>query len=453
MRLSSIQILRAVAALMVTMYHIRAIEGLAIAEAGIVTASGAVEPGLLSGLWHNGFVGVDMFFVISGFVMVYATQQMTHGGRGAAEFLFARAGRIYPIWWFFASCMALYFLLNYGAPLDVVQAEQGGQSNLAHVLKSYFLIPQPVFPILGVGWTLVHEMYFYAVFAGFMLLPRRWLPVLLAIWALIVVGGTLANQSAVFAGNYLQLAVYPMTIEFILGAVTGLLVVSGRIWRPGVIAILAALSLVACMHFIISPEHSDGVWRDYVLQWGRVLMFGVPCAFLVFAAAGAEILGRVGLLLRVFAAAIGFGCGAAIVGSSGIAVQVGSGLLGAALLAAITYFAIEHMPSLSARLMAGLNALGDWSYSIYLCHMLVLSGLRRFLPAFADVLEKSLGVPAGAADLLRLGSAGPFDNILFVLLSLILTLIVSGLAYRLLERPAARWFARRRRQVFSPQAV
>lgn len=426
MRLTSIQILRAVAALLVTVYHIRAIEGLAIADSGIVSAeTGLPEPGLISGLWANGFIGVDMFFVISGFVMVYATKASIHGARGAVEFLFARATRIYPVWWFFATCMALYFLYAYGVPLDAEQAAASNQSKTAHVLKSYLLIPQPVFPILGVGWTLVHEMYFYVVFAGFMLLPRRFLPLLLALWAMVVFAGTFAGHSVPFAGNYVQLAVYPMTMEFIMGAAAGLLIVSGRVWRPAMITALAALTITVLMQIVTSPEHGDAAWRDHVLQWGRVLMFGVPSAVLVYGAAGLDLKDR---------SKTAFAALEAPNGARFTTVEKRSE-------AGIFTRVFSH-------LRRAMNRLGDWSYSIYLCHMLVLSAVRRLFPISADLLEQHFDMAPGAADWLRIGSSGLMDNLLFALISLVLTLAVSGIVYHLLERPLVGWFGRRRRALF-----
>ena len=64
MKLQSIQILRGMAALLVVIYHIRAMEILAIGKNGLQ------ELPLLNGFISNGYAGVDLFFVISGFIMV-----------------------------------------------------------------------------------------------------------------------------------------------------------------------------------------------------------------------------------------------------------------------------------------------------------------------------------------------------------------------------------------------
>jgi exopolysaccharide production protein ExoZ len=55
------------------------------------------------------------------------------------------------------------------------------------VLASILLLPQAGRPLLVVGWTLVHEMYFYLVFSIGMLIPRRGLPWLLSGWVAVTV--------------------------------------------------------------------------------------------------------------------------------------------------------------------------------------------------------------------------------------------------------------------------
>ncbi len=452
MRLASIQIMRGLAALLVTLYHVRALETLAIADSGMVlSATGAPEPGLMSGLWGNGFIGVDLFFVISGFIMVYVTRDLAQGWRPVASFLFARASRIYPLWWLFASVMVLYFLYAYGVPVDAAQAAKSGQSNLEHLLKSYLLVPQSVFPVLGVGWTLVHEMYFYFVFAAALALPRRWLPYVLLVWGVCVVAGSLGGLSGPFAINYPALIFYPMTVEFILGAFAGLLVASGRIWKPAILLILGAVWLAAVMQLVPTPEGHGAAWTDFILQWGRVLIYGVPSALIIYAVAGLEVQNRLRVLFPAFAAALGFVLGAVLIGGgAALGWQIFAGLAGAVLFGGgITYFNREDRVWMK-RSEDVLVVIGDWSYSIYLCHMLVLSALRRLFPMFAEFGESRMGLPAGTLDILRLGSAGIWDNLVFLIVAIVATLAISGLAYRGFERPLTRRFGRLRRSIFKP---
>jgi exopolysaccharide production protein ExoZ len=111
----------------------------------------AVNPILPSQLdW--GMMGVDLFFVISGFIMVYITRDWREGGgRKVPEFLFARITRIYPLYWVVSGALlAVWFVRP-----DLVFSSS---RNTPELLNSLFLIPAHAYPLLEVGWTLVYEM-------------------------------------------------------------------------------------------------------------------------------------------------------------------------------------------------------------------------------------------------------------------------------------------------------
>lgn len=413
MKLNSVQMLRAVAALLVLFYHVRSIQTRMLAEAGM-DASGRWAP-----IVDNGFAGVDLFFVISGFVMVFVTADGARGPAAAGSFLFARIARIYPSWWLFAGLFTLYMLTAH-AWLDLFgvgwEAIGGGEPPMAYLAKSFALLPQAQYPVLNVGWTLIHEMYFYLVFTAFLLCPHRWLPALLAVWAGLVAIGALAGLSGPIADTLLALAVHPMTLEFILGAGMALLVLTGRRWRPGLVAAGAGIWIVAALWFVLPPEYvpgpdarpiiaglvlSDGQialggvenWSAVMLSWGRVLAYGLPCALLVYGLVSLEIEGR--------------------------------------------------LPTSRA-----LVRLGDWSYALYLCHILVLAGLARLLPHALNWASELFGLPARLAALLQPAAPGLDGNIGFTILACVASILVAGATYTLFERPLMAWFATMRRKLF-----
>jgi exopolysaccharide production protein ExoZ len=204
-KLNSIQVLRAIAALAVLFCHVFAIEE---------GQSGRTSK--LTDFWVAGVHGVDLFFVISGFVIVWVGGRVRPGPLGAADFLYARATRIYPLWWLFAGLMMLFLILTLGLPWDPVRLDRQGLDGPTHLVKSILLWPQGDHPELGVGWTLVHEMYFYIGFSVLILaLPVRYrLPGLLA-WASAVLLGALSGLSANHAGTVVELLFFPMTLQFI----------------------------------------------------------------------------------------------------------------------------------------------------------------------------------------------------------------------------------------------
>lgn len=445
MKLQSIQILRGFAALLVVIYHIRAMEALAIAHNGLT------ELPLLNGLITNGYAGVDLFFVISGFIMVHVTTGVRAGVKSALDFLFARVTRIYPIWWIFAAVMTAMFIvyngLGFGAGWERVSQ---GQPLTPYMIKSFLLAPQPAHPVLGVGWTLVHEMYFYLVFTLFLLVPRRFWHWGLLVWGAAIVGASFVGLTKPFAGDVSALIFYPMTMEFIMGAAVGLAVSGGLGWRGGVVTLIGTLWLLASLTF-------QGAEDDNLLMWGRVVWFGLPCTLLVYGFATLELTRRQAWLLP---AAVGALCAALIsllynlVSDSPFDDRLGAAIM-SAVIGALAMLAVLWLGWLGGqarpdtlralegplgKVHSAFARVGDWSFSLYLCHPMVLAPVRLI---FNTAEEREI-LPA----VFRLGHPGPIDNIALIVTSLTASLLVAWLSYRLLERPISHGFGHLRRAVF-----
>src|SRR6185437_8974059 len=192
---ATIQVLRGVAALLVVLFH--------LVDAERIYGRG---PMLLDGIARLGFAGVDVFFVISGFVMVSVTQGLYGLPKNAALFLGRRVARIYPMYWLFTTVIVLMMLVMPHA----VDPSFFAKSKLA----SYLLWPTGALPILQVGWTLTYEMFFYLVIAaGIAMLRERWVPLLLAGWAVAV----LLAQSLTPTHPWQAVVTSPMAWEFIAG--------------------------------------------------------------------------------------------------------------------------------------------------------------------------------------------------------------------------------------------
>lgn len=116
---------------------------------------------LLESWWHRGMggIGVEIFFMVSGYVICMTAANHKTGG----AFLLSRIRRIYPLYWIFTSLVVLAYLINPNWHLSNFDA---GPLSL---IRSYLILPQAGFPILGVGWTLEHEMVFYVLVGMIML--------------------------------------------------------------------------------------------------------------------------------------------------------------------------------------------------------------------------------------------------------------------------------------------
>lgn len=168
--LDSIQYLRGIAAMMVVVFHVFP----QLQRMGLNWP----EPNALSS-------GVDVFFVISGFVMTYSTAR--HPGRGGLAFLRDRLLRIAPLYWTLSLLMVVLLL-------TMPQLAQTSRFDARHALLSFLFIPamHPVlghyWPLIVPGWTLNYEMFFYVIFALALGSGGRARTVVtgLTVWALVV---------------------------------------------------------------------------------------------------------------------------------------------------------------------------------------------------------------------------------------------------------------------------
>jgi exopolysaccharide production protein ExoZ len=199
----NIEVLRAVAALLVVFCHL-----------GEVSRTLGVFP-------FAGYTGVDLFFVISGFVMAHTTLAHSTSGEpiGPWPFLRNRIARIVPLYWLMT--LAVYAIAVFAPSwLRTTTADP------VFLIKSLLFIPyptpdRPMEPILYVGWTLNIEMAFYAMYAVG-LFARRPLAGLAAVFAVLVVL-TLCGFIWPTNANLLSLYTTPRMLEFGLGMILALL--------------------------------------------------------------------------------------------------------------------------------------------------------------------------------------------------------------------------------------
>lgn len=180
----SIQYLRAIAALSVVWLH----------ELTSI-------PGFIDALGPPRFggSGVDIFFVISGFIMVYTVSAKPVGG---ARFFALRIIRVVPLYWI---CTLAMVGLTYAGLFKTVHWSP------VTLAKSLAFIPYGPFPVLAPGWTLNFEMFFYALFALTLGFPR-W--VMGAVLLALVAAGFMHPEN-VIAQTYTS----PLLLEFLAGMV------------------------------------------------------------------------------------------------------------------------------------------------------------------------------------------------------------------------------------------
>jgi peptidoglycan/LPS O-acetylase OafA/YrhL len=180
--------------------------------------------------------GVDLFFVISGFVMVYSTGA---DPIGRWEFLKRRLFRVVPLYWVVTGLTAALLLVAPALPRDsmfTVGSLIGSLLFWPHINPGD---PMSISPMLKLGWTLNYEMFFYVVFAVFMGLqvPRRIAAMTVIFAGLCLAAGLLHGPAPlIFWGD-------SVTFEFILGAALGWLAMGNwaqKLPGPAWIAVSAA---------------------------------------------------------------------------------------------------------------------------------------------------------------------------------------------------------------------
>jgi exopolysaccharide production protein ExoZ len=261
--LKNVQALRAAAAMAVVLVHVPVLERLL-----------GFEPHLFA----FGNAGVDVFFVISGMIMVLTTDR---GRPTPAQFALNRVLRIVPLYWavtlvVFAIARIAPWLLN------------ATPSDLASLLKSLVFVPfrrsdGDWEPVVFVGWTLNFEMAFYLVFAASLALRRRAHGLIAAVGAIAAVaalGPFIPGEG--LAGFYAR----PIILEFALGMLIGAF--AERVAAVRLAPHWALAAIAACVVLIVvAPTawpHAD-----------RLLVAGLPGAVIV---ASAMFLEAKGLAVR-----------------------------------------------------------------------------------------------------------------------------------------------------------
>lgn len=282
-KLPHIQILRAFAALCVVAFHAQNDAAVVAARLGTNFATSGAFPWL---------AGVDVFFVISGFIMVYASSRW-FGSEGAPRvFLAHRLARIVPLYWV---TTAIYLAVVFFAPA-LLNSEY---LEPRFVAASFFFIPAPrpdgtVQPLYSLGWTLNYEMFFYGLFAVAVMFPRRRaLPTLICALILIVGLGKALGPLPQPFGFWSD----PIILEFAFGAAIGWARIEGAFLNPPARLCLSLLGLALLAGDLTRPAA--------YLVLSRPLAYGVPASLLVASAAfvspapreGRNAMMRAGVLL------------------------------------------------------------------------------------------------------------------------------------------------------------
>jgi exopolysaccharide production protein ExoZ len=263
---ASIQFLRCVAAVLVVIVH--------TTIALNIYLSGSIS-NLFSYVAGFGGAGVHIFFVISGFIMVYTSFHLKTDNFSTKKFLIKRIIRIYPIYFIYSSFyLFFYHYFSTGKNLTIEQ-----------LLGSILLLPGYSYYIIGPGWTLAYEVYFYACFSiamglgltrGILALTLFFLAAIMSRFALDT------NQPAI------HVLTNPLLIEFLFGAWIGYAAISLVRIDNKLANLMLALAVAGFFAGIVFGLNG----LPYSLTWG------IPSALLVAGLVFREKNGRIPFLMK-----------------------------------------------------------------------------------------------------------------------------------------------------------
>ncbi|URM26950.1 acyltransferase [Pseudomonas frederiksbergensis] len=251
-----IQVLRFIAALAVVVCH------------SAFYSKERLDSGTIS--YNLGANGVPLFFVISGFVMMIAAEKM-HNADGAWKlFAIRRIVRIVPLYWFATSVKLLTLLASASLVLHA-------QVDWLYIVKSYFFVPainvdNETKPLLAVGWTLLFEMFFYAVFTLALLVRvdavKFTAPILVTLAVASVFKSDAWNVALAFYAD-------PIVLNFLWGMLTARLMQRSVLVERNTAIVILLLSL-GYLFFPRFPEY------------GNTITYGLASFLVVYCCASLE---------------------------------------------------------------------------------------------------------------------------------------------------------------------
>lgn len=263
-KLNLLQVYRGIAAVLVLMLHLNNM------------SAGRLNQVIFFKLFLAGGSGVDYFFVLSGFIMVYVHRSAIGKKDQLKSFLVKRAVRIYPIYWIITLTVWCLYLVIPGF------ANNNKDLGLGHVIGSLLLIPQNDPPLLEVGWTLIYELNFYFLFSiAIWLKPKHSVPIL-STWLFVTILHYWKIVKFPQSFVWLDLVFGERNLEFVLGCLAAYIVIkyNNKIGKYRWI-----LFGIANLGFVILAMLL--AWRN--IGFGSISTFGVLAAMLIIAATSIDL--------------------------------------------------------------------------------------------------------------------------------------------------------------------
>ena len=278
-RYQSVQYLRAFAALFVLLGH---------SMSAVTDLCSDGKCAFIRPRWATGS-GVDLFFLISGFIMLVSSKDLFQKRGAGAKFISKRLIRIVPLYW-----------LSTVIFIALTTIFRNETTDLRHFISSILFFPwnpnaniEGISPVLSLGWTLNYEMMFYIVFASFIHLQRNnalfW--IFFTLLSLVTLGQFVSqDEIPLFFWSR------PIILEFAAGMMLGELAIRQRITLSPPVRFLFLVPLILLLWNPLPELRGTKTPNELI----RVIAWGGPMFCLLLAAISGPV-----PMFRVFDRAIG----------------------------------------------------------------------------------------------------------------------------------------------------
>ncbi|MYM65272.1 acyltransferase family protein [Pseudoduganella sp. FT55W] len=195
----------------------------------------------------RGHLGVDFFFVLSGFIILFAHERDIGKPEKWGHFAYRRFSRLFPVYWLYTGAFVFLVMMGFGQDSNVPKS-------LADWLTTITLVRvNASSPPLAPAWTLFHELQFYAVFS-LLLLNKRLGMIAMAVLAVVAIA--LYH----FPGEHERTALNVYTSAYSLYFLLGM----AAYWRykqrgKGVVDFAVGLALLAVGFWVALPYSLSGI--------------------------------------------------------------------------------------------------------------------------------------------------------------------------------------------------
>ncbi|MCC5657529.1 acyltransferase [Nostoc sp. XA010] len=267
-KLNLLQVYRGIAALMVILHH----------GDGIVSRELQQNNLYLLQIFHFGWIGVDFFFVLSGFIIFYIHQSDIGKPDKFTPFVFKRFIRVYPLYWSILGIKILVSLFNTGK--DNIY-----QRSADEIIKAVLLLPQDrsilESSFIGVSWTLCYEVFFYCIFGFLILKNTKIYQAIISAWII----GIILNLFNVLpiGKSFLPNFIFsPHNLEFVLGCLAAYTIYKYQ-FKFGASLIYASIFLL--MVSVINTKYGE----FNVSGISALVAYGIPFTLLIIGSVHLEV--------------------------------------------------------------------------------------------------------------------------------------------------------------------